>query len=182
MGTSATNTVTLDQINLRYAIPVFYSTNPWLKYFINSRYRDGKHFVWCSEAYDGSRQKVQGQPAMAASSSPIEIYRELVRDTQRRDQHSFKITQQKNSLTSIATKWRKEGSISEIELKEIIALVTDTDFTNWRPLLYVIPKYQINASRITVVDPDERAGRIHREYTIKDLDSSEFDALEVNLC
>jgi hypothetical protein len=49
---------TLDGLILSYDIPVFYSTNAWLKYFINEHYRGGCHYVWCSEAFDGVRRPV----------------------------------------------------------------------------------------------------------------------------
>ena len=49
MSLSADSIGTLDKLSLSYPIPVFYSTNAWVKYYINENYRGGRHYVWCSE-------------------------------------------------------------------------------------------------------------------------------------
>jgi hypothetical protein len=182
MGFAADSIGTLQTLSLSYPIPVFYSTNAWLKYFVNENYNNGRHYVWCSEAFEGPRRHVRGMPPTPRSSSPIDIYRELLGDVQTRDQHSAKITQQKHSLNSLAQKWLSEGSIGAIEYEEIVTLVNGSDFNNWRPLIYVIPQQAIHPSRVQVVRPGSRAGVIGREYIITDLTGSEFDALEPARC
>jgi hypothetical protein len=182
MGLSADSIGTLQQLALTYPIPVFYSTNAWMKYYINENYHGGRHFIWCSEAFDGQRRHVRGSPPPPRSSSPMEIYRELLSDVQSRDYHSAKITQQKHSLNSLAQKWLAEGGIGQIEFDEIATLVNAHDFNNWRPLIYVIPQRAIDPARVQVVRPGSRAGAVGREYIIADLMASEFDVLEPTRC
>jgi hypothetical protein len=182
MGLSADSIGTLQQLALSYPIPVFYSTNAWVKYYVNENYNGGLHYVWCSEAFEGPRRQVRGMPPPARSSSPIEIYRELLGDVQTRDRHSAKITQQKHSLNSLAQRWLADSKIGEIEFDEIATLVNGQDINNWRPLIYVIPQHAIHPSRVQVVRPGSRAGEVGREYIITDLTGSEFDVLEPARC
>ncbi len=173
---------TLEGLTLSYAIPVFYSTNAWIKYFINENYRKGKPYVWCSECFEGHRKPVSGMPPMARSSSPLQIYRELLDDVASNDAHSSKIAQQQHSLNSLAVKWQAAGEIGKVEFEEIIALANRPVSNIWRPVIYVIPQDAIHPSRIDVVHPKDRAGAVGREYIIKDLNTSEFDILEPAKC
>jgi hypothetical protein len=152
-------------------IPVYYSTNTWAKWFINRSFRNKKHYVWCSDAFDGSRF---GFPS-APSSTPKDIYRELQRDVTARDKHSLKINQQRASLLSLCAKWFRPESI---EYGEILYFLGEQDFYKWRPVIYVIPQHLVAASRVRIVNPDERAA-MAREYIIGDLDESEFDVIEL---
>lgn len=61
MASNTYDGVTLSEMGLAYSIPVFYSTNVWVKFFIAERYRR-RHYVWCSEGFDISRQHIQGMP------------------------------------------------------------------------------------------------------------------------
>jgi hypothetical protein len=154
----------------RFQIPVYYSINTWAKWFINTAYRNKKHYVWSSDAFSGSRF---GFP-VAPSSTPKEIYRELQRDVQGRDKHSVKINQQRATLVALCAKWFRPENL---EHQEILHFLNDGDFNKWRPLIYVIPQYCIALDRVRVVGPTERAG-MAREYIISDLDESEFDLIE----
>jgi hypothetical protein len=173
---------TLEALVRPHAIPIFYSTNAWVKYYIHERYRDGRHYVWCSEGFSGPRRSTWGMPPMPRSSSPLEIYRELLGDVISSDSHSSKITQQQHSLNSLAQKWLSSGEIGNVEFKEIFTLVNLPISNIWRPVIYVIPQHAIHPSRVQVVHPAARAGVLEREYIIHDLLSSEFDVLEPAKC
>jgi hypothetical protein len=182
MGLGANSLGTLQELALSYTIPVFYSTNAWVKFYIAEHFRAGQHYVWCSEAFEGPRLYVKGMPPAPRSSCPVDIYRDLLGDVQSRDLHSAKIIQQRHSLNSLAQRWLDEGAIGKIQYEELVSLVNGSDFNNWRPLIYVIPQHLIHPSRVQVVRPEARAGLVTREYIISDLASSEFDVLEPARC
>ena len=157
--------------------PVLYSTNPFLKFHIQQRFRADVHWVWCSEIFDATKAAALSADALVApSSNPADIYRELRRDTERKDSHSAKISSQKASLQALAIEWEADGKISAQDMQEIIFMVTTASFEYWRPLLYVIPA-PTPASRLQLVPIEKRAG-FGKEYIISDLKRSEFDLLE----
>jgi hypothetical protein len=56
--------------------------------------------------------------------------------------------------------------------------LSDGDYGEWRPVVYVIPQVSIPADRIRILSPPGRAG-FAREYIITDLHESEFDFIEI---
>jgi hypothetical protein len=58
-------------------------------------------------------------------------------------------------------------------------MVKMASFSEWRPILYVIP-YQGVASRVQLVPRDKRASS-EPEYIISDLRPDEFDIVEFKL-
>src|SRR4028119_1425865 len=128
--------------------PLLYSTNVYLKYLIQLRFRSNIHYVWCSEFFDAKTQPVYSVGAiMAPSSNPADIYRQLKLDIEKNDRHSFKINAQKASLTKLAIDWERAGEIAKDDKDEIIFMVNNAAFSDWRPLLYIIPRVLV-ASRI----------------------------------
>lgn len=157
--------------------PVLYSTNTFLKFHIQERFRNNVHWVWCSEKFDARKAAALSPDALVApSSNPADIYRELRRDVDGRDTHSAKITAQKASLQAMAVKWKAECEISTLEMEEIIYMVTTGPMELWRPLLYVIPLPQ-PVARLQLV-PIEKRASIAKEFIITDLRRSEFDLVE----
>lgn len=157
---------------------VLYSTNPFLKLLIQKKYRKDVHYVWCSEHFDGKAAPRYSAPSLIApSSNPIEIYRALKSDVDNADRHSAKINEQKMGMTARANQWHDAGEISREEMEEIIYLVNQQDFTQWKPLIYVIPITQAILDRRVLVPIHNRASSAN-EYIIADLDVSEFDIIE----
>jgi hypothetical protein len=157
--------------------PVLYSTNTFLKFHIQQRFRNDVHWVWCSEIFDSSKAApLSPNSLIAPSSSPADIYRELQRDVERRDGHSAKISAQRASLQALAIEWEARGDISSQDAQEIIFMVTTASFDLWRPLLYVIPAPTL-ATRLQLV-PIEKRASFGKEYIISDLKRTEFDLLE----
>jgi hypothetical protein len=159
------------------SVPVLYSTNTFLKFHIQQRFRNDVHWVWCSEIFDSTKAApLSANSLIAPSSSPADIYRELRRDVERRDSHSAKISAQRASLQALAIEWEARAEISSQDMQEIIYMATTASFDLWRPLLYVIPAPN-PASRLQLVPIEKRAG-FGKEYIISDLKRTEFDLLE----
>jgi hypothetical protein len=158
--------------------PLLYSTNVFLKLLIQERFRGDVHYAWCSESFDSStlpRYSLSSQ--VAPSSNPADIYRELKNAVQRKDQHSYKINEQKLSLKKLAIDWEATGEIGSDEKEEIVYRVDNAAFDDWRPLIYIIPRALV-LSRIQAVPPNNRAS-FGPEYIVPDLRRSEFDVIEI---
>jgi hypothetical protein len=80
------------------------------------------------------------------------------------------------SLKNLALIWESNGEISTDEKAEIIYMVDNASFDDWRPLIYVIPRATVE-TRLQVVPPDKRASK-GMEYIITDLERQEFDIIE----
>ncbi|HJQ35202.1 MAG TPA: hypothetical protein VJ866_23830 [Pyrinomonadaceae bacterium] len=149
-----------------------------MKLLIQERFRGDVHYAWCSESFDSSalsRYSLSSQ--VAPSSNPADIYRELKLAVQKKDQHSYKINEQKLSLKKLAVDWEAAGEITSDDKEEIIYRVDNAAFDDWRPLIYIVPRAAVQ-SRIQAVPPIKRAS-FGPEYIIADLRRSEFDVIEL---
>jgi len=160
------------------SLPLLYSTNVLLKLLIQERFRGDIHYVWCSESFDSqSLARYSLGSHIAPTSNPADIYRELKSAVQRKDQHCYKINEQKGSLKSLAVAWKTNGDISIQEEDEITYMVDNASFDDWRPLIYVIPRALVEP-RLQVVPANKRAS-FGPEYIITDLQRHEFDIIEL---
>jgi hypothetical protein len=158
--------------------PLLYSTNVFLKFLIQQKFRNDEHYVWCSDSFDAlTGAKYSVGSLVAPSANPAEIYRQLRLDIQNKDRHSFKINAQKASLTSLAIDWEASGVISSDNKDEIIFMVTNASFDDWRPLLYIIPRSLVEL-RIKTVPIHKRAS-FGDEFILEDLRRPEFDVIEL---
>ena len=157
---------------------VLYSTNVFLKQHIQAQYQGDVHYVWCSECFDSTTLSTYSPGALVPpSSNPADIYKELQRDVQRKDSHSSKITAQKASLIRLASDWHASSKINVNDKDDIIYMVNNASFDDWRPLIYIIPRDTV-ASRLQIVPMAKRAG-FGNEYIIQDLERNEFDIIEL---
>jgi len=158
--------------------PFLYSTNPQIKFDIYQRYRDGRHWVWCSDFFDSRRYYLHvGAGKLPPSSNPAEIYETLRAATlDRPDHHCPHIARVKLSLKERALEWSTDGSISMNDAQDIAYQLDHADIRDWRHLLYVIDRSEIEP-RLVEVPPDQRANPVALEWTIPDLVSDEFDVL-----
>lgn len=157
---------------------LLYSTNVFLKLLIQERFRGDIHYVWCSEFFDSkSLPRYSSSSQIAPSSNPADIYLDLKGAVQRKDEHSYKINEQKLSLKNLAIKWEASGEISTDDKEEIIYRVDKASFDDWRPLIYVVPRALVE-TRMQPVPPTKRAS-FGPEYIIPDLKRSEFDIIEL---
>ena len=158
--------------------PVLYSTNTFLKFLIQQKFRGDVHHVWCSQhfavpigpAYQGSAQ-------VPPSSTPADIYRRLKEDISRGDTHSAKIREQRASFIARAIQWEGAGEITADQKEEIIYYANLQVGQLWRPIVYVIPSGPV-ISRLQLVPAPSRAG-FGDEYIIGDLARAEFDIIEL---
>jgi hypothetical protein len=82
---------------------VLYSTNAFLKYYIQNQYMNGVHYVWCSEVFDGGTAAAYTPTSLVGTSSnPKDIYRNLVRAIETQDDHDYKVTEQRASTLARA--------------------------------------------------------------------------------
>lgn len=158
--------------------PLLYSTNVLLKLLIQERFRDDIHYIWCSEHFDSDKlSKYSFSSHIAPSSNPADIYRELKIAVQKSDKHCDKISAQKLSLKNLALIWESNGEITSDDKEEIIYMVDNASFEQWKPLVYVTP-YELVKSRLQTVPPEKRAS-MGMEYILPDLKRNEFGIIEL---
>lgn len=158
--------------------PVLYSTNPWYAAEVARKYRQDRHFVWCSEFYNPSAASAaSAASAIAPSSSPKGIYDALHMDVEKEERHSALIGRYKRTFRRLAKIWLADGSLTKAQHDEITAVVGTQSWKIWAPVLYVIPREPIVATnRLSAVPHGTRAG-YGPEFQIVDLLSHEFDMI-----
>jgi hypothetical protein len=148
-----------------------------MKYRIQQQFFGGKHYVWCSPAFEGGNLGKYALGSMQPpSSDPASIYRTLRKAVEAKDGNDAKILSQKKTLMGRADAWHRNGEISKDTREEIVLMVKMADFQDWRPLVYVIP-YDVVRPRVQVV-PRKRRASHEPEYIIADLADGEFDIIE----
>lgn len=161
--------------------PVLYSTNAYLKLFIQEKFYGDVHYVWVSEMFDATKAHayVGGAASVPPSSDPAAIYRDLRTAIDRGDTHCAKIKMQRASFRQRAAKSFEDAVITEAQRDEIFYLVKHAEFKLWRPLIYVIPRAPLG-DRLKVVPAKDRAG-LGDEFTVL-LKRPEFDVIEPPPC
>lgn len=158
--------------------PLLYSTNVFLKFLIQQKFRNDEHYVWCSDSFDAATApRYSASSRVAPSANPADIYRQLRLDIEKQDRHSYKINAQKASLTSLAISWEAKGEITSNQKDEIIFMITNGTFDDWRPLIYIVPRNLV-AARLKDVPIHQRAS-FGDEFIIEDLKRFEFDLIEL---
>jgi hypothetical protein len=157
---------------------ILYSTNTHLKFRIGRDLLGDQHYVWCSHVFNaGTLGRYAIGAAMPPSSDPCSIYRELDTACRRRDDHATKIAQQKAMLTSLAVELEAKGRITPDVRDEMVAMVSMATFSDWKPLLYVIPFQSTWGARVQSVERARRASN-EPEFIIPDLRGEEFHVIE----
>ena len=162
--------------------PILYSTNPWISHEIAIKYRNGIHFVWCSEYYDPASAPPGSAGALIApSSSPKGIFETLQNDCDREDGHSHLIKGYRKTFQRLATNWLASALIDRDAYDEIVTTVRTQSWRIWRPQLYIIPRAPLDsAGRVFAVKRAVRAA-YGPELQIIDLQTHEFDFIEGSL-
>lgn len=161
--------------------PILYSTNPWLSHVFAEKHLNGKHFIWCSEYFDPKMAPHgSAESAIAPSSSPKGILETLRDDCKREDSHSALIKGYRKTFRRLAKTWYANSIINKDAHDDIMATVNSHSWSIWRPILYIIPRENIeNAGRLITVPHKQRAA-FGPELQIHDLTVSEFDFIEGN--
>jgi hypothetical protein len=159
---------------------LLYSTNPFMKFFIQRKYMRDIHYVWCSESLDSQTLGAYASGSLVApTSNPKDIYEDLKNAVRRTDKHNSKITQQIASLSAHAVQWETDRVITTAEKADILYMLNEPRFfSHWRPLLYVIPVTSAVTSRLRPV-PAHLCASLGAEYIIEDLAGNEFDVIEL---
>jgi len=77
----------------------------------------------------------------------------------------------------LAVKFSEAQKITDLARDEVIEIVRTAPFSEWRPLLYLIPHTEDLRPRIKDVPYNRRAGR-ELEYIVEDLKPEEFHVIE----
>jgi hypothetical protein len=160
---------------------LYYSTNTQLAHHIGNRFYGGVHYVWCSPVFDPRKSSRYSLSAgIGTTSSPHDIYRDLKKVIDSRDRHSSKIQENKRGLKLGAAKQWEAGKITEEQFGQIIHIIDRAETVDFTPFIYLIRKDLVE-SRVKEVDVRETANPFGQEFQIFDLESSEFEIIEVEL-
>ena len=147
-----------------------YSVNSYLSYYINEKYYEGNHYVWCASSFNGNINP--------PSSNPKDIYAAYKEDIRRNDKHSAQIKQNKLGILKGADAMFESGKITQDEKDDIIFLTNEADITDFTPVIYIIDKNIID-KKIKKPSLTEKAGKFSDEYQIYDLHTDEFDVIHI---
>jgi hypothetical protein len=157
---------------------VLYSTNTWLAYAIAERFYGGVHFAWCSPVYDG--RKAAPHVNIPPTSSPAELYRLLMDETERGERHSALMKNNRDGILRGADAKRAGSVITASDWDEIDKTVKLSHPLDFRPVLYVIPYDRVRGTVVEVPVP-ERAHPLSVEYRVESLPRDAFDMLELRV-
>jgi hypothetical protein len=157
---------------------ILYSTNPWFAHEFAIKFLGGKHFVWCCEQYDPNKGTSTSSYTFAPSSCPKSIYDLLEGACNSEDKHCSKINDYKKTFRKLALSYFADGSISDIQRDEILAMVSSVSWKIWRPLLYIIPREPLEKGGRLIPVPLAKRASHATEWNIKDLLSDEFEIIE----
>jgi hypothetical protein len=156
---------------------LLFSTTTFLKFRIQQDFR-GEHFAWCSPTFSAETlNKYSLGSGTPPSSDPASIYRDLCDAVRRTDEHNPKINDHIKTLLALAVEWHNGGLITAAKRDDITMIVTKVPFSQWRPLIFVIP-YAGVTGRVEEVPRDKRAS-MEPEYIIRDLRRHEFEIVEL---
>ena len=157
---------------------LLYSVNAFLAWAINERYYDGRHYIWCGEAFDARALGPYSQySSTPPSSTPRDIYADLLKAVHGGDRGSQKVAAVKLGIINGARAKLSRGEISQEVFDEINLVVDQSELMDCRPLLYVIPRDKVQ-DKLKDVEVSQRAHPLSVEYIAENVHSSEFDVLE----
>ena len=148
---------------------LYYSTNTFLAYKIAEKYFSDLHYLWCSPQYNC--------PENPPSSNPKELYRRLSEEVLKHDNHSSKIRENRCGLKKAALIKRNSGQITDIQFKEILALLHAAKIHDFKPLLYIIPAEHTKGC-VTMPPLKKKASTFSKEF-ILNIPREHFDIIEL---
>ena len=157
---------------------IYYSINSYLAFWLNENFYNN-HFVWCAPVFDPAVLNEYDQNRkIPPSSAPAKIYKRFKEDIEGGDLHSSKIIENITGLKKGAIINYENGKITEIELARINKIIDSASLKDFRPLIYIIP-FSIIQNKLRLVDVELAANPLSIEYQIPELNSAEFDIIEL---
>ncbi len=155
---------------------VVYSASSWLAYIIGERYYSGYHYIWCTPHFDPS-SVASISYTVPPSSSPAEIYRNLLEDVKRGDRHSSKIAANKAGILRGVEYKMTAGEITKKRASEIASIVDAAEPRDFKPLIFVVP-FALVTKLIKPVPVNQRAHPLSIEFIIDRLPREKFDVID----
>lgn len=111
--------------------PVLYSTMTAVAYNVNNKYYGDRHYMWCTP-YFGSDFK-SPHFTVPPSSSPLEIYKTILKEIEGADLHNSKIGLNRMGIRKGAEIMRQRGIIDDEALNDIIAISKAVPMHQFQP-------------------------------------------------
>lgn len=155
---------------------VLYSVNTLLAYNINQNFYNQLHYVWCCP-YFNWKAASQYDFRIPRSSTPSEIYADLLKEVRSNDRHSFKVKENRIGLLKGVVEKHKQGVISDEQKGFIETMISEASGIDFTPLIYVIP-FQKAKKLLENVPVRERASVLSNELRIRELPRHYFDIMD----
>ena len=155
--------------------PILYSTNTFLAYSISEKYYGNVHYFWCAPYFD-PRQASTLSVSLPPTSSPAELYEDLLKDIFRGDNHSPRVAQNKSGILAGATAHKNRRKITTVQFNEIVEIVRAAQLQDFKPLLFVAP-YTRLGKKLKPVPVPKRAHPLSAEFVAEGIPRSHFDAI-----
>jgi hypothetical protein len=156
---------------------IYYSCSTWLSYEICQRYYGQVHYAWCAPYFDAC-STLSLHNSVPPSSNPREIYWNLKRDVDAADLHSSKIRDIRRGIQKGAASKLRAGIIGRSGYRQILDILSRSQPSDFKPLMFVIPVYPI-AHLFMPVEVKRKANLLSEEYIISNLSRDFFDAFEL---
>ena len=161
----------------KHLVLVLYSTNTVLAHEFSRRYYDNVHWVTCSP-YFSSASREPFEPAMAPSSTPCAIYRDLQAAIKGSDRHSSALEQKRQGVLRGVDAKLREGVIDRDQHRDLSAMAHSAERQDLKPLVYVIPWANVD-SLVQQLPQSQWANPLVVEYRIERLPRSCFDIIDL---
>ena len=150
--------------------PFLFSAGTLFSYYINCRYYNDVHYVWCTTHFNDSKQPI--------TSNPQSICKRYFEQIATGDRHAKEILENMSGLMRGADAKLSAGVITEEQHNEICHLISYARYEDFYPVLYVIDVNKVGADRCIEVDKKDRASDESVEYRIFDLKEGEYEIID----
>lgn len=151
--------------------PFLFSTTTRFAYNIDNDFYGGKHYVWAALKFDDLE-------VQAANSNPLTIANNFIKEVTTTDGHCDRINANIVGVRKGVAMMQKLGAIDQNTKRRIINRINDAYYEDFLPLVYVINTSKV-VSRIIEVPPDLAALPNSPEYKIVDLQSGEYELIDL---
>lgn len=164
-------------------VPILYSIQTYLAYYINVTYYDNTHFAWCAPEFDCFLNSSLA-PNQAYTSNPKSILEEFLKEIKYNDTHMSRTAIEHNVMGLIrgANKMLLSHKITIKQRKDILKKIKECQENNYqdyfRPLIYIIPTKN-NDIKIEIVPVKHRALPLSEEYIVKGIKTDSVGIIDL---